>query len=306
MNWIVFSLLSAFTAALINHIDKYLLEKHFRSGGIGALVIFSALIGVPASVAIGLIRPEVVNLSLSTAIVIAMSGATYVLAVIPYLHALEKDEASVVAPLLMTTPIISYTLGYIFLGERLSFHQIIAFSLILVGSLGLITEVSKKKRLKIKKSVYILSLLTATALATNSILFKYFAVSESFWTTSFWEYIGFSVTAIFIMAVVKTYRKQFLRTLNRNKLSAITINTINEIIALTSKILLNYASFIVTVVALSYLIVESAQPLFVIVIGIILTLFFPSISQENISFKHVTKKFASVGAMILGTILLTS
>lgn len=44
MSWFFLALIGPFLYALTNHIDKILLKRYFRRGGVGTLMLFSALL----------------------------------------------------------------------------------------------------------------------------------------------------------------------------------------------------------------------------------------------------------------------
>lgn len=121
---------------------------------------------------------------------------------------LNKDEASVVVPLFQMIPIFSYVLSFVFLGEQLLIRQILASLLIIIGAIGISVELDKGS-LKIKKSVLLLMAISSLMTALNGLIFKFVAIQESFWTTSFWEYIGFIILGLSIIFFVKKFRSQF-------------------------------------------------------------------------------------------------
>lgn len=142
-------------------------------------------------------------------------------------------------------------------------------------------------------------MLSSLLFSLNFLFFKFFALQESFWTTSFWEYVGFAVFALILMLFVKSYRKEFFAVMKENKIPVIGLNGFNEIVNILAKIAFNFASLLAPVTAIW--IVNGFQPLFVFVYGIILTLFFPHISQESISKKHLLQKLFSILLMLAGS-----
>jgi hypothetical protein len=46
MEWFYIALAAPALWSAVNYIDKYLVEKYFKGGGIGALLIFSSLVGI--------------------------------------------------------------------------------------------------------------------------------------------------------------------------------------------------------------------------------------------------------------------
>lgn len=303
MNWLILALLSAALAALINHIDKYLIEKYLKGIGIGSLVIFSSLIGLPVFLLIALFESDVLNVTFKTAMLIIFNGMIYISWLLPYFYALQEDETSVVAPLFQLIPIFSLVLGYFILGETITSLQILASFLILLGSVGLTLEFSPEKNIGFKKKVYFLMALSSMLIAGNGVIFKYFAIQESFWVTSFWEYVGFFISAVLLFIFVSSYRQQFVSVLRLNKISILSINLLNELLAMLAKIFLNYASLL-TSVALVFFVADGLTPLFVMIFGILLTIFFPKISKERLEKAYLIRKINAIILMILGVYLL--
>lgn len=303
MNWLVLALISAFLAASINHIDKYLIGKYFKGSGIGSLVIFTALMGLPVFLLIALFISKAIFINFQTAILIILNGMIYVSWLLPYFYALEKDEASVVAPLFLLVPIFSFVSGYLFLRETISFIQILASVLIILGSVTLTLKFTSRQKISFNKDVYLLMILSTVLIAINGVFFKYFAIRESFWVVSFWEYVGFFVAAVFLFTFIPSYRKQFIAVIKLNRISILGVNFVNEVLAMLAKISLNYASLL-TAISLVFFVAEGLQPFFVLVLGILLTLFFPKISRERLERKYLTRKIVSIAAMFLGVYLL--
>src|SRR3989344_1803476 len=144
MNWLIIALLSPALWAASSHIDKYLIEKYFKGRGVGALIIFSSIIGVFVLPFILLFEPKPFNISFAQLILIIFSSVISILAILIYLYALKKDEASIVVPLFQTIPIFAFILGYLFLGEILSHRQIAGGLLIILGGLGLSLDLMVK------------------------------------------------------------------------------------------------------------------------------------------------------------------
>lgn len=303
MSWLVLALVSASIAALINHIDKYLIEKYLKGGGIGSLIIFSSLMGLPVFLLIALFVPDVFSVSYQTALLIIFNGIIYVSWLLPYFYALQKDEASVVAPLFQLAPIFSILLGYFLLGEAITIVQLFASFMIFFGSITLTLKFFPDQKVSLNKDVYLLMTLSSTLVALNGVLFKYFAIRQTFWVTSFWEYVGFFVAAILFFVFVQPYRLQFIKVIKLNKISVLSINFINEILAMLTKISLNLASLL-TAVALVFFVAEGFQPFFVLTFGVLLTLFFPKIVQEKLEKKYLVRKILSIIIMFLGVYLL--
>jgi hypothetical protein len=144
--------------------------------------------------------------------------------------------------------------------------------------------------------------LASFLVALNGLIFKYVAIQENFWTTSFWEYIGFAVLSIIFLVFVKSYREQFLLVIKNNKRVVLGWNTINEVLNIIAKIVMNFATLLAPL-ALVW-VVNGFQPFFVLLFGIIITLFFPHFRKETLLKKHLAQKVIAILIMFAGIYLL--
>lgn len=144
--------------------------------------------------------------------------------------------------------------------------------------------------------------LSSFLVAVNGLIFKFFAINSDFWTTSFWEYIGFSVTAAGMIIFVKSYRKQFQSVIKQNKFPVIGLNVSNEMINIVAKLCMNFATLLAPL-ALVW-VVNGFQPFFVFLYGVILTIFFPKLGSENLAKKHFAHKIFAIAIMFVGVYLL--
>jgi drug/metabolite transporter (DMT)-like permease len=303
MNWFIIAIIAPFLFSISNYIDKYLVSKYFKNSGPGALVIFSSLIGLFLLPIIYLFQPSVINIGLGFAVLMIFNGFLYIITLIPYLYALQRGDASTVVPLYQLIPAFTYGLGLIFLKESLTILQVTASLLIIIGAMGISFEYSLGK-FKINKKSLLLMVLSCFLIALNLIIFKFVAIRESFWTTSFWEYIGFSICALFLLIFIGSYRKQFISLFKNNKFKILSINAINEIINIIGKIIINFVSLLIPVTLVS--VVGGIQPFFVLTLGVLLTLFFPDIIKEKIGKKYLFQKVFAIILMFAGVYLLST
>jgi drug/metabolite transporter (DMT)-like permease len=299
MNWFILALLPPALWAVTNHIDKYLMERYFKGSTIGALAIFSSLIGVILLPIVLLIHPYVLDISLRNALILIGSGGIYIGATLAYLYALQDEEATVVVPLFQTIPIYSYILALIFLGEQLHLGQIFGAVIVIIGSIILTLEIDREQKVRFKKGAFWLMMLSSFLYATNLFLFKFISVDGNFWQTSFWEYSGFALVAIIIIIFAPKWRKEFFDIFKKNTTSIVSVNVLNEVLNIGAKLLYNSISLLAPLALLS--LVFCIQPAFVFIFGIILTLFLPKVAKENLSSKALLQKIIAIAIIIVGT-----
>ena len=301
MNWFLLALIAPAIFSISGHIDKYLLSKYFKNVGAGTLIIFSSLIGLFVLPVILVIEPDVFSINIGNAALIIFNGVLYLIGLMPYLYALAKDEASTVLPIFQTIPVFSYVLAFLVLGEQLTVIQIAASLLMILGAVIISLDLLAAK-LRFKWSVFWLMLLASFIFAINTLIFKFVAIKESFWVTSFWEYIGFVLFAIFLFIFATSYRKEFVAIMRQHNISILSINAFNEIINIIGKAVFNFATLLAPLALVSA--VNGFQQAFIFIYGIILTLFFPSLGRESLIKKHLAQKLIAISIMLAGTYLL--
>lgn len=301
MNWFFIALVGPFLYAITNHIDKYILEKYFKAGEVGAVVLFSALFSIVALPVIYIIEPSVFALGWLTKVVLMVSGSLNVICLILYLNALRDDEASMVAPFYQTIPVFGYILGYFVLGEILGGKEILAGFLILIGTTIISFDFSEGK-LRFKKRVAVLMTISSLLFAIIGVVFKMIAVDEGFWMSVFWSLSGNVIIGILIFLIIESYRKQFLTVFRVNSKAVLAASSLNEIIFISADGMTAYATLLAPIALV--MVVNGFQPIFVFAIGIILTLFFPKLGRESLSKRDLVQKILAIGIIALGTILL--
>ena len=302
MEWFWIALAAPAIWGLVNHVDKYIISKYFTGKGVGSLVLFTSLSGFIFEIFIAIFDPSVLHFGVLPALIIAINGAILVASFIPYLHALEDEEASMVTALFQLIPVFGYFLALIFLNEHLNTKQIVASLLIVIGSVVISLDLRERMRLKAKP--FLLMTLSAFMIAVNALIFKIIALEENFWGTAFWEYTGGTIFGLFLFIFIKLYRTQFLATIAKSRFKVLTLNAFSELLNIFAKLLANFASLLAPL-ALVW-VVNGFQPLLVFVYGILLTLLLPQVSKETLDRKTIVQKLISIGIIFVGVYLLLS
>ncbi len=300
MNWFLIALAAPVLWALVNHIDKYIISRYFTGRGVGSLVLFTALSGAIISIFILIFSPGSLGIGFVSAIIIAINGALLVASFIPYLHALEDEEASYVTALFQLIPVFAYVLGAIFLHEYLTLSQIFASMLIIAGAMIISLDLSHSVRFKVKP--FWLMILSTFMLAVNALIFKIVALEGNFWGTAFWEYVGGGIFGLLLFSAYRLYREQFLATIRKSRATILSLNISSELLNVAAKLLANFASLLAPL-ALVW-VVNGFQPFIVFVYGIILTLFIPRWGKENLGKRAVIQKVSAIVIIFVGIIFL--
>ncbi len=302
MHWFLIALIPPLLYAIGNYIDKAILSKHLKGGGVGTILIFSCLLGALTLPVIYFIEPGVFSIQSTAAWALIMNGALTVLAVLCYLYAIEHDDISAVVPILQLTPVFGFITGYILLGETLTRYQMLGSAIIVMGAVLISLEITERGNVALKKRVLALAAASALLFSLSGTIFKFYALDGGYWKTQFWEYVGIAILGALFFVFIKSYRQSFLSSFKENRGTIIGLNISAEVVMVAADLVMNFATLLAPL-ALIY-VVNSFQPVFVFVIGILATLLFPHLIKESLSRKHVLQKILTILTMVLGLLML--
>lgn len=298
--WLLYAFSGPLLWAVSTHIDKFLVNKYFRDSDTTVLMVFTAFLGVVALPIIWFFEPKVLALSRLATVVMTVSGILYMGAMLFYLRAIQSEEASVVAPLFQANTLFTFLLGLVVLHELPHWPQILGAGLVVLGAIGL--SLDKNLRFgRFKPRLVILMVAATFVLALSSVVFKFFAVHDEFWSTTFWTFVGEGLFGATILAV-PDYRRQFVRLFRRNPGAVIGVNAANELINLGGGLGVRYASLLAPVGLVSA--ISATTTFFVFVFGILLTLFFPKVGREDLSARNILQKAAGGFLIMAGVVLI--
>ena len=268
-----------------NHLDKYLLGRFFREDAAGpVLVVFTGLAGIIVAITIVLFGQAVFTHAPRQVFFVMGAGAFLVASYIPYMIAMQRDEASIVASLYRLAPVFVFVLSYVVLGETLRLKQIVGAVVTILGSILLICRSPPK--LAQDRSHHIRPDVRRVpdervhgdhlqVCRTRSILLEF----------GFLEYIGsgiFSVTLIFSMP---SYRRALFALLrSREACTLVPITVSGEALNLLANLAVGFAGLMAPLALVS--IVTGLHPFFVLGYGMLFTRFLPAFGRERNSSRH--------------------
>ena len=301
MTWLVFAFSGPVLWAISTHLDKYLVERYFKHTDVAVLLLFTALVGLLTLPFIAFFEPTVFAPRPASIALIVLSGVLYMGAMLFYLHALQSDEASVVAPFFQAVPLFGYVLAYFILGERLSTQQITGGVLIVAGTVIVSLRFGQKTH-RFKLRLVLLMLCCGLAAATASLIFKMFAIEVAFWTTTFWMFVGEAVFGAALLCV-GSYRRQLVDLFRSNAAALLSINGSNELINLGGSLGNRYALMFAPLSIVQA--ISSTTALFVFAFGVLLSIAFPQFGRETLSWRDLLQKGAAAVLVGIGVALVT-
>lgn len=295
MYWIILALIAPMLWAVGDVAEKYQLDKIFKDWLSYFALMYIIWSGFVA--AIFVYHPIMFNFFYIGIAVI--SGFIGTIAVIFYLKAVSKEEASRVVPLSYIGMVFIVIFAYIFLHETFTLGKYAGIACLTIGAIMISYKKIKGKLLPLTP-VLSLILLSAFIEAIANTLNKFFLLKYNYWSLLFWGYFGGLGVIIFLLTK-KENRKRFYK-ISKLKLFQWAIIAIVTVIYYTGDIVWFAAlseAPLSLVAALS-----TTEPFFVLVITILLSLFMPKILKEEISKSTVSLKLISIILIMLGTYLI--
>ncbi len=296
MHWFWIALLAPLFFSLSVQVDKILLSKYFKNSGVGVIVTsaFSTLVFlVPAW-----FFAETVRLPLHDIFSFLMVGVIDIAYLYPYLLALKKDEASLVAPLFQMIPVLYLIAGYFFLGETVSSIQLLGSAIIIFASLTLVFNF---QRWKWEWPVFFLMLGASLLIVAGGILFKDSALESNFAGALFWQYLGSFLVSLFLLCF-SPFRKTLLHVWSK-KTTLVPLTLFNEAVNLLALIAIRFASLLAPIGLVQS--VGGFHPLFIFMWGTLGMLFLPKMGfQEDLSQDSIIKKISAGLFLLFGAWLI--
>lgn len=302
MNWFLFAVSAPILFSISNHIDKYLLSRFIKNNGVASLMIFSSFFSILLLPIILLFGVSVFNVGFFSTSILIFAGLLSGFAIYLYLTALNQTDASNVVPIFQTIPIFGFIVAYLILKETIPADKIIASLLIISGSISISIEKNSQGKFSVAKKVLLLMLTSSFLYACYDTLFKLIALEENFWVSTFWQIVGLFIFGLFLFISSKNHRSNFISLVKENSFKILALNAINEVINLTGTLLLAFATLLAPIALVTT--VGTYQPVFVLIIGFLITKIFPEISKEDMSKFSIFKKILSISIILLGTLLL--
>jgi drug/metabolite transporter (DMT)-like permease len=304
MSWFLLAVIGPFLYAVTNYIDKLVLEKYFKQGGVGTILIFSALFSALVLPFLFAIDPTVFSVGPLYIAVLAAVGILNALVLFFYLKALDDEEVSVAIVFYQLVPVFAYGLGYLILGETLTALQIVAMLVIILGTSIISFEIDAENRFKLRHRTALYMLAASFCWALGAVLFKAVALEEQVVRSLFWENLMLAVIGVGLFVFARSYRGHFLTAFRENSRAILSLNALNETVYIAANVVMAFAYLLAPVSLV--LLANSYQALFALAIGAFLTFFFPRLAAEKVHLRHVAQKALAIAVTALGTYLLLS
>lgn len=298
MSWIIYTIIGVLLFSSTNYIEKYLVDKKIKEPLI--LTISSG----PIFLLFGTIIYFFVHLQVVTFIQFSAligAGIFLIMYLIPYYNALSEEETSRIIPLFQFVPVFTLIFSYIFLNEQLRIPQLIGFVLILFGGFAISLKKIEIEIFSLSKSFWLM-ILSSLLYTAVPIFFKYAVKSVDFWTAFFYQSIGAFIGSVLLL-LFPPYKKTILREIKKLSFFPTFLLFFLHSIGFVGEIAISFAYFLAPVALVTVL--AGTQPFFVLFIGIILSVWFPHIVEEDIKKSTLIIKFVAMGLIFAGLYIIS-
>lgn len=296
---VFFAILSPAAYAVTNYFDKFFLEKYNIRPLV--LAIYSGIVAFLASIILIFIigfHSFPITVIFST----IFSGFFIELYLLPYFKAMSLEDASTVVPLMQLYPLYVIVGDAIILGETLSILQYIGGFLIVLSGLVIAADKIDSYIIRPRKAFWYIQL-SNLSLAAATLLFKHGVGDQDFWKILPYEGFGVFLCAVLIFVLPGKNLKTFKHQTSELKKKVFLLMFANEIVYISARYFGFYALSLISASLVGIL--AGLQPLFVLIFGIILSVWFPYILKEITTKKTITLKLISTIVIIIGLILLS-
>lgn len=289
MEWFFLALLAPIVWALGNHIDAFLVRSFIKDGededshSVGSLIIVSCLVGFILLPLCALMEPEIFSVPGKLKMILMAVGILEGLSILAYLYAVMEDDIASVVAWFNVIPVFNLFLGLIILDEKITGLQALGFLIIITG-LCILSVKRTELGLMLKKKVVILMLFSSLAYSAMTVLFKFSTETDSFWVSSFWQYVGLAILGAIFFIFIKPYRRSFIKIFKSRGGKFYGINMVNEFLFISGTMVSNYASLLAPVALVS--LVGSFQPLIVLIFSFVVGLFVSRKDTEKTTLRN--------------------
>jgi drug/metabolite transporter (DMT)-like permease len=292
--WFVFSLLAGLLMAVVNILDKLVLDRWSRHPMVPVLLL--GVFNLVPALALLLIRgwPP---LSPEQTLLVLAAGMALLLMTLFYFSAAAREEISRVVPLMFFSPLFVAAMALLFLGEAFAPRQYFGVAALISGAV----LVSSRLPLKLRSGrAFRLMLLAALSLAAYLVLLKYLLSS-----LDYWDAFGLTrlASSILMLPLFFLYFSELRNSLREYGIRVVGIMALDQNIALAANLLVAIAAAAGPITLVNALI--STQPFFVLVFALILSRFVPQLYREETRRGTVFQKLAALALMFTGVLLIS-
>lgn len=295
MNWLSIAIIAYLLNAIAIVIDKFLLSKKISNPA-----VYAFFISILSLLALVMIPFGFHFYSIPQIIIAIIAGIFFTFALLYMFKAISGNEASRVTPFMGgLQPIFIFILALVFLNETLNTQSLIAFGVIILGT---ITISWQKNSGAGQKKAYLFAIISTFLFAVSYTINKYVFIEQDFISGFVWTRVGAFLGALTLLLVAKN-RKDIKHELKHPEKKKSSLFLVGQSAGALSFILVNYAISISESVAVVNAL-RGLEYVFLLVIIFSLSWKFPHLLEEKVTPAAVAKKIVATALIIAGLFIL--
>lgn len=307
MNWILLVVIAVVFDALVIFIDNYVSDVYFKEKDAVAqklfygyvYLIFAAVAFLIVGVDFSLAEPWVY-------VSFVVAGLLSSIAGIPYYHALELDDSTNLGIFIQLAPVLYLVLGWFWLGQTFDPLQFVAFAVILAAPILIIFTTRKKSR-KVRLKAVLFAFLYILISVVGNLLFvkENTRVPElNFVSEMILLFLGKGIANLMIVYLVPRWRKRYRAVMKSSKRKVMRPLAAGSVLVLVKDFAYRLALTLAPSVAIASAASDSAEPIVIFFMGIILTAIWPKFGREKMDRKTVLVHLAATVLVVVGIVMM--
>ncbi len=305
MNWLILVGIATVLDSTRIFVDNYASDVYFKGRGAVSQKLFYGYAFIVLAIIVSIITGFDFNFNyLQNFALFFASGLLSGFAGIPYYRALELDDSTNIGIFTQLAPVLYLILGWIFLGEQFSPLQLLAF-VVIVSAPILIVATTRKRSRKIKiKAVFFAFLYVLLAVIGNLIFVKESVPELNFLTEMVFVFLGKGISDLIIVYAHPKWRKRFHAVMKESHKKVLRPLISNSIIGFIKDLAYRAGLILAPAVAIASAASDSAEPIIIFFMGLLLTLIWPKFGREKLNKKSVLVHLAATILVVIGIVLL--
>ena len=301
MTWLVFALISPAAWAFVNYTDKFFLGSLLKGKSPKILMSLDFFVTVVVAFFIYFFLSESLFLNAEYALYAFLGGILGMSGAYCYYLAIQYADPTAVVPLFQFIPLFIAPIAFVVLGEVLTFEQLIAAGIIILGgyivSLRHIDDVTHLDR-----RTLLLMAAAALLMAVSSVLFKLSNEVYAYWDAIIFARVGNVLLPLYFLTSkhVQVEVLKLAKVIAKPKLSFIFLLRV----AFTYCAIFSFLYAVTLAPATLVQAVSGLQPVFILIIGTAFALFAPHYFGERFDGKNLRFKIVGTIAVFIGLLLL--
>ena len=304
MNWLILVAIAVLSDSTRIFIDNYVSDTYFKGREAASQKLFYGYCFTIVGIIVSLISGVNPSISPTSIALIAGAGFFSALAGVAYYRALELDDSTNIGIFTQLSPVFYLILGWFFLDQSFSPMQLIAFIVILSAPFLIIATTKKRSRhIRIKAVLYAF-LYVLIAVTGNLLFVKAGTTNYNFIQDLAILFFFKGLSGILIVYSYPKFRRRFYAVVKRSHHKVLRPMSINFIIGIIKEFSYRGALAAAPAVALASVASDSAEPIFIFFLGLLLTLIWPKFGREKLDRKTIIVHLMATVLVVIGIVLL--